>query len=185
MTRQRTRVLSPRALLAHRRSVRSFAPVADLDAEVVILGSMPGVASLAAGRYYAHPRNLFWPIMASVLGFDPAVAYESRLAHVVAARIALWDVVRSCIRAGSLDASIERPLPNDFARFFRTHGRIQRVFFNGAKAEALYRRLVLPSLPTGPITYVRLPSTSPANAAQPFERRLQAWREVRGLVARG
>jgi hypoxanthine-DNA glycosylase len=169
--------------LAHRSPVRSFAPIADLDAEVLILGSMPGVASLAAGCYYAHPRNLFWPIMAAVLGFDPAVAYESRLAHVVAARIALWDVLRSCIRAGSLDASIERALPNDFARFLRTHGRIRRVFFNGAKAEALYSRLVLPSVASCSIAYARLPSTSPANAAHPFERRLQAWRAVCGRVS--
>lgn len=170
-------------------AVASFAPAADRHAEILILGSMPGVASLVARRYYAHPRNVFWPIMARLFGFDPLDPYKARLAHLAGARIALWDVLRSCDRVGSLDVAIGRPVPNDFAAFLGSHQRIRQVLFNGTKAEALFRRLVLPSVALLPIAYTRLPSTSPANASQSFDRRFEAWRAVSGasgnLPARG
>ena len=162
--------------------VQSFAPVADRRAEVLILGSMPGRDSLAAGQYYAHPRNLFWRIMAAMLGFEPQLRYRDRLNALRAARIALWDVMHSCRRAGSLDASIEASTiePNDFASFFGRHRRIARVFFNGSTAEATYLRHVLPSVESLGLRYTRLPSTSPAHAALSFEMKLAAWRVVLG-----
>jgi hypoxanthine-DNA glycosylase len=141
---------------------------------------MPGRDSLAAGQYYAHPYNLFWKIMAAMLDFEPRTPYRGRLQALRAARIALWDVIRSCEREGSLDSDIRHGSikPNDFPAFFRTHPRIRRVFFNGAKANATYDRFVLPSVRSSELTYARLPSTSPAHAALSFDKKLAAWRAV-------
>ncbi|HNW44180.1 MAG TPA: DNA-deoxyinosine glycosylase [Elusimicrobiales bacterium] len=159
--------------------IHSFRPVADADAAFLILGSMPGAASLAAGQYYAHPRNLFWRIMGEVCGARAALPYPERLLALRAAGFALWDVLGSCVRPGSADADIERSSikPNNFAAFFREHPGIKQVFFNGAKAEECYRRYVLPAL--GPACrpgYRRLPSTSPAYASVPCERKLRVWK---------
>jgi hypoxanthine-DNA glycosylase len=163
--------------------VRSFAPVADRNAEILILGSMPGRASLAAGRYYAHPRNAFWPIAAALVGFDPAAPYAQRTRALKAARIALWDVLHSCTRPGSLDSRIAAGIANDFRGFFRRHRRIRRVYFNGAKAEACFAKLVRPRIDAPGLRFARLPSTSPAHAAISFERKLAAWRVVtRGIL---
>lgn len=162
--------------------VRSFDPVARPDAEVLILGSMPGEASLAAGRYYAHPRNAFWPILRSVLGVPPGAEYEQALAALQAARVALWDVLHSCHRDGSLDSSIvpDTQRPNDFAAFFAAHPRIDLVLFNGAKAEDAYRRHVRTEGIGASLAYLRLPSTSPANASWSFERKRDAWQNALG-----
>lgn len=160
--------------------VRSFGPIASHDAEVLILGSMPGRASLAAGQYYAHPRNAFWPIISELLQFDAASAYKIRVQALKSARIALWDVLESCTRRGSLDAMIDDDTlaANDFQAFFRAHQEIRRVYFNGVKAEACYRRHVLPGVASAPIFYSRLPSTSPANASLSFARKLCAWQVI-------
>jgi hypoxanthine-DNA glycosylase len=163
-----------------------FEPVADWDAEILILGSMPGRESLAAGQYYANRRNTFWKIMAELFGFDPNASYEHRLHGLKAARIALWDVLQSCTRVGSLDAKIdtESITVNDFQGFFHTHKKIRTVFFNGSKAESTYRRYVQPTVITVPVSYVRLPSTSPAHAALSYEQKLQAWKTALNLADR-
>ena len=162
--------------------VRSFPPIADARARVLILGSMPGKASLAAGQYYAHPQNLFWRILGDVTGADFALPYARRARALKACAIALWDVLESCSREGSLDSSIDDATSsaNDFASFYRDHARIAHVFFNGAKAEACYRRHVLPLLPVelGRIRYARLPSTSPANASMPRAHKQRAWQQA-------
>ena len=165
--------------------VHSFAPIVDRNARVLVLGSMPGQASLAAGQYYAHPQNAFWRIISELLQCDPASAYPARVAALKSARIALWDVLQSCTREGSLDAMIERDtqVANDFPAFFRKHRKIGHVYFNGAKAEACFRRHVAGKFSTGPIAYARLPSTSPANASLSFERKLRAWRMIVGHTA--
>jgi double-stranded uracil-DNA glycosylase len=159
--------------------LRSFAPIADRDARVLILGSMPGRASLQAGQYYAHRQNAFWRIAARLLDFDPGAPYRARARALRAARVALWDVLHSCVRQGSLDTMIRRDseTANDFRTFFRDHPKITRVFFNGAKAEASFRRHVLPEI-GAPLRYQRLPSTSPANASVPYARKLAAWRAI-------
>lgn len=156
--------------------VRGFAPVAAPDARILVLGSMPGVASLRQARYYAHPRNAFWPIAASALGFDPGLDYAARLRALQAAGVALWDVLQACERPGSLDADIrgDTLVANDFAAFLQRHPAIVRVCFNGGKAASLYRRHVLPGIADG-LEYIALPSTSPAHAAVSFQQKLEAW----------
>lgn len=159
---------------------RGFPPIAGPDATVLILGSMPGERSLAAQQYYAHPRNVFWRIMGELLGFDAAAGYAQRISALKRARIALWDVLDSCVRPGSLDADIESGTleVNDFDRFFRTHPEIEHVFFNGAAAETHYRRHVLPLLDAAPRRHARLPSTSPANAGLSYQEKFEVWRSV-------
>ncbi len=158
--------------------VRSFAPIGDVDATVLILGSMPGTASLAAAQYYAHPRNAFWSIMAALYSFDPHLPYAERIAALRRARIAVWDVIATCTRRGSLDTDIAAAdlEPNDFVSFFAVHPRILQVCFNGAKAESCFRRLVAANLPTTPLRYTRLPSTSPAHASLSTANKIRAWR---------
>ncbi len=160
--------------------VHSFPPIEGKDAEVLVLGSMPGQASLRAGQYFAHPRNAFWRVIAELLQFDPALQYPARIKQLEAARIALWDVLQSCEREGSLDSSIERgsQVPNDFRAFFRKHPSIKRVFFNGAEAQACFNRHALGQASAGRVTYQRLPSTSPAHASLSFKQKLRAWRVI-------
>ena len=157
----------------------AFAPVATPTARVLILGSMPGVASLDAVAYYAHPRNAFWTMMARLLGFDVTAPYAERLAALQDAGIALWDVLAACVRPGSLDADIEQSSIeiNDFEAFFATHPSIQRILLNGGAAFDLYRRHVLPTLGRGPAALARqrLPSTSPAYAAMPATEKYRHW----------
>lgn len=157
-----------------------FAPVANADAVVLVLGSMPGKASLAAGQYYAHPRNSFWPIMGELFGAHPGLPYKKRLQILKSSGIALWDVLASCTRSSSLDSHIEEGsiIPNDFESFFLCHPNIKRVFFNGTKAEQCFRRYVRPSLTRRSFPYQRLPSTSPANAGMSYGEKLNAWRIV-------
>ena len=159
--------------------IRSFAPIADRRARVLILGSMPGRASLAAGQYYAHKQNGFWRIVCGLLEIDPLAPYRKKVQAVKTAHIAVWDVLHSCVRRGSLDTMIENDseIANDFRAFFRSHRAITHVYFNGAKAEASFRRHVLPEIAVG-LRYTRLPSTSPANASLPWRRKLAAWRAV-------
>jgi len=99
--------------------IRSFPPVATSEARVLILGSMPGIASLTAGQYYAHPRNAFWRIMGKLVGAGPENPYDERLRILKKGGIALWDVLDSCVRPGSLDANISNETPNDFAIFLQ------------------------------------------------------------------
>lgn len=148
-------------------------------ARVLIVGSMPGAASLAAGRYYAHPRNGFWPIVGAVCGFDPNADYERRTAALQRAGIALWDVLQQCRRRGSLDSAIEASdrAVNDFAALFLAQPDLHTVLCNGGTAHGLFVRLVLPTLPRAPVVH-RLPSTSPAHAARTSGQKLAAWRTV-------
>ncbi|KZE31802.1 DNA-deoxyinosine glycosylase [Crenobacter luteus] len=148
-------------------------PVARPDARLLILGSLPGEASLAAAQYYAHPRNAFWPIMAALTGEDlVARAYPERLAALVSHRVALWDVVGRARRRGSLDAHIKDASANPLAELIATLPRLEAVAFNGATAA----RLGQPLLPDGLAVYA-LPSTSPAHTLA-FAAKLAAWRAL-------
>jgi hypoxanthine-DNA glycosylase len=162
--------------------VRSFPPIADERARVLVLGSMPSTASLAAGQYYAHPHNAFWPIMGELFGAGPQLPYSRRTAKLRSGRVAVWDVLQSCVRQGSMDGDIEADsiVPNDFVRFFAEHRHVRAVFCNGGTAHACYRRLVLPALRGAPalLPVVRLPSTSPANASLRLPQKLARWHAV-------
>jgi double-stranded uracil-DNA glycosylase len=160
--------------------IQSFAPIARNDARILILGSMPGRASLEAQQYYAHPQNSFWRIMAELLQTNHGAGYEERVELLKSARIAVWDVLHSCVREGSLDTSIEpdTQVANDFRAFFETHRQLTHVFFNGAKAQACFKQHVLKNLPGSSLSYLRLPSTSPANASSPYSQKLNTWRAI-------
>jgi hypoxanthine-DNA glycosylase len=160
--------------------IRSFAPIASRDARVLILGSMPGKKSLDAREYYAHKQNAFWRIVGELLGVDRHLPYRKRIQALKAARIAVWDVLHSCKRSGSMDSGIDRnsEIANDFHAFFRNHRKISHVFFNGARAAASYERNVLPELGIRALRYIRLPSTSPANASIAYERKREAWQMI-------
>ena len=161
------------------KKVESFQPISSRNARVLILGSMPGERSLDAGQYYAHPRNNFWKIMEEVTGLKAGAGYDERLQFLKARGIALWDVLHSCHRHGSLDAAIRRGSikVNDFNSFFQRHPEIHTVLFNGAAAEGYYRRYVVPVLEGGTKNLLRMPSTSPAHAAMSFRQKVSAWRK--------
>lgn len=166
--------------------IHSFAPIADLNAQVLILGSMPGIESLRQGEYYAHPRNHFWRLIGLMFEFNPALPYVERVQALMSSRIAVWDVLQSCTRQGSLDADIDKSsiVPNDFQSFFARHANITHVFFNGTTAEQIYRSKVLPTLDAPQLEYTRLPSSSPANASIAYERKIEAWRGILLLAAK-
>ena len=161
--------------------ITGFPPIANRRARVLVLGSMPSEASLAAGRYYAYRHNQFWRIAGAILGFEPDAPYARRKAALVKAGIALWDVVESCVRKGSLDSAIREDSirANDFAGFLAMHPGIRRVCFNGRKAESAWRRRVEPTLPKNrKLDYRLLPSTSPAHAGMGYRSKLRVWRSA-------
>lgn len=154
--------------------VHSFPPLIAANPRVLILGSMPGIASLHANRYYAHPRNQFWPILGELLGFDPSTDYAARVQALHAAGIAVWDVLAECVRDGSLDTAIDTrsEQPNDIPGLLATHPGIRRIVLNGGKASRSLRR----HFPRLPIDCITLPSTSPAHASMSLPRKRAAWR---------
>jgi hypoxanthine-DNA glycosylase len=165
---------------------RGFAPLAGTQVRLVVLGSLPGRASLAAGQYYAQPRNAFWLLMGELFDAGPAQSYPARVAALTAHGIAVWDVCAAARREGSLDAAIDRDsvCVNDFSAFFAAHPGVQHVAFNGQAAAELYRRGVLPGLSARWAALPRetLPSTSPAHATLSFAEKLQRWRVLQKLV---
>jgi hypoxanthine-DNA glycosylase len=166
---------------------RGFPPIAAPDARLLILGSLPGRASLAAQQYYAQPQNAFWRIMDALFDAGPDVPYAERADRLRASGIALWDVCSEAARPGSLDAAIDLDsvVTNDFERFFGQHPRIAHVCVNGGMAHRLYARRVRPILPE-PLASLPLhlmPSTSPAHASLRFAQKLQRWRLLESLLA--
>ncbi len=158
--------------------LNSFPPVCPRNPRVLILGSMPGEESLRRGQYYAHPRNAFWPLMAALLEEALPAEYAARKEMLLRHSIALWDVVGTCYRKGSLDQNIREEELNDFASLFTACPGITQVFCNGTRAYTLFKGRF--SLPDG-IELLRLPSTSPAHAV-PFERKLASWRKIRDAL---
>lgn len=157
--------------------VECFPLIADARATCLILGSMPGIASLNARQYYAHRQNAFWRIMAGVTGVSADAAYDQRARALQGAKIAVWDVLQSCERPGSLDASIRRDseIANDFVTFFALYPNITRVLFNGGTAAASFKRHCAALLRHPRLNFQRLPSTSAAHASQRFELKQAAW----------
>lgn len=152
---------------------KSFDPVISSSSEILVLGSMPGDESLRKNEYYGNPRNQFWRILYSLFGREKEEGYEKRLAFALDHKIALWDVIESCQREGSLDSNIKEALPHDFENLYQKYPRIQVILFNGGKAYDVYRRQVGLTLKEG-LIYHSLPSTSPANT-QRYEDKLEKW----------
>lgn len=152
-----------------------FPPIASTDAKILILGSLPGQRSLELAQYYAHRQNAFWRIMAELFGVEGD--YANRCRQLMAHRIAVWDVLASSVRPGSMDADIqlESARANDFAGFLSDHGQIRRICFNGRKAEALFTRFVISEFSSTHLEFISLPSTSPANAAMSFDEKRDVW----------
>ncbi len=153
------------------RRFKGFAPVIDAGVRVLVLGSFPSSASLAAHQYYGHPRNQFWPILGEILG-EPLVslAYPDRLDRVLAHRVGIWDVYAACGRTGSLDSQIRAPRANEFGSLPRLAPRLRAVAFNGQTAGRFQARIA----ELGYACAV-LPSTSPAHAGRRFEEKLALW----------
>lgn len=153
----------------------AFPPIVGQSCKILILGSMPSEQSLAKHQYYGNPRNGFWPILLDVFGADPSLDYEHRCRLIVDHKLALWDVLRSCRREGSLDSAIMDAEVNDFQLFFSRCPTIETVCFNGGKAYELYKRHI--GLNREGIRYIKLPSTSPAYTLS-FDKKKALWREA-------
>jgi hypoxanthine-DNA glycosylase len=163
-----------------------FPPIAGNDPVVLVLGSLPGKKSIAEQQYYAHPRNVFWKIMGALFEARTELPYEERVNVLKENRIALWDVLHSSLRPGSLDSSIRMQSVkcNDFDAFLKCHTGVASICFNGKKAAGIFARLaaeaVLRQYPH--LQLITLPSTSPAHAAMPFAEKLSRWSVVKTIV---
>ncbi|MEM9333951.1 MAG: DNA-deoxyinosine glycosylase [Pseudomonadota bacterium] len=153
----------------------SFPPIEAPGARVLVLGSLPGTASIEAKQYYAHPRNAFWTIMAELA--DARGDYEARCGALMRRGIMVWDVLAQSVRPGSLDASIrmDTAVANDFAAVFQRQPDIELVALNGRKAADMFRRF---ARPPAHVRSATLPSTSPAYAALSIPKKLERWRDV-------
>jgi methylated-DNA-[protein]-cysteine S-methyltransferase len=160
--------------------IRSFDPVIDEDARVLILGSMPGKVSLEKAQYYAHPRNKFWILLYSVFDMQPDPDYKQKIAFLKSRKIALWDVFKECRRTGSADSDILNPVVNDFIGLLNTHPGIKSVLFNGTKAAQIFKKNS-GQIRSG-ISFFTLPSSSPANAGISLEDKLKAWIKIKDLL---
>lgn len=161
-----------------------FPPASAPSARILILGSFPGVTSLEKQQYYAYPRNSFWNILLSLFDLSDSLAYADRIAALIQRNIALWDVLYSCSRLGSLDSAIESRtiVVNDFSTFFTAHPLIKAIFFNGSRAETEFIKKVAPDVNLKHIMLHKLPSTSPAMAALTIDQKQEAWRIIRNYI---
>ena len=154
-----------------------LAPLVSTQTRLLILGSFPGVASLQAQQYYGHPRNHFWPILSTIYGYSQdkmrASSYEKRSNWLLDQKLGVWDVYAACEREGSLDSAICAAKLNDFSQLLHLCPNLQAIAHNGGESFKHAKHTQLLGLPV-----YKLPSTSPANAAWSFERKLAAWREV-------
>jgi hypoxanthine-DNA glycosylase len=164
--------------------VRSFSAAYSGQPKVLVLGSIPGVASLEAVQYYAHPRNSFWPIMADYFGFDAGLPYEQRLAVLNQHGVALWDVLQQCERQGSLDSAIRKHSiqVNPILEFARSLGSLQLIMLNGGKASSEFDKYFLEPLKAEGVRSISLPSTSPAFAAMPMLEKQRQWHDALDTV---
>ena len=157
-----------------------FPFIADAQTNRMIIGSMPGVASLNAGQYYAHPRNAFWKIVARLFEVPyPFENYDAKLSLLLKNRIGLWDVFASCDRNGSLDSDIRNAVTNDFEAFFKRHPNVKVLYFNGGKAYQSFEKSFKNNSFIQNLTLFPLPSTSPANARLTFNEKTKAWTVIK------
>ncbi len=162
-----------------------FPAIAKPDATILILGSMPGQKSLEENQYYAHPRNSFWPIICDLFDVNETLNYQQRKQLLYDHKIALWDVLKSAYRKGSLDSNIDSSTikVNDFNLFLTKHNKIKNIFFNGGKAEQLFKKEVLFQLKQSKeLQFYKLPSTSPAHAAMNMQEKLDQWKIIKQSI---
>jgi double-stranded uracil-DNA glycosylase len=169
----------PGGSAAARPAKRSFPPIVGAQARVLVLGTLPGEESLRRGEYYAHPRNLFWPIIFALFGEPLALNYPERLAFLAAHRIAVWDVCEVGERERSADTTIRLERPNAIDRLLDQHPLIRAVAFNGTTARRLYHRHFSRR---EALSYLALPSTSPAHATIDFPAKLARWTVLREIL---
>lgn len=158
-------------------------PVSDEDAEVLILGSMPSEESLKRNEYYGNKRNHFWKIMFLLFNSPELTEYQDKLAFLKARKIALWDVIKTCRREGSLDVNIRDEEPNDLEGFIETHPKIRLIVCNGTKSFTSYKKHIgLGRFPG--VEVVKLPSTSPVPGKynKTLEGKLQEWEIIRSFL---
>jgi hypoxanthine-DNA glycosylase len=160
-----------------------FAPIAAADARVLILGSLPSQQSLQKREYYGNPQNAFWRVMGELFDAGPEIPYRERADILKRHGIAVWDVLQSSVRPGSMDAAIDlkSATPNDFRMFYDDHPKLELLCFNGKKAAELYERLVAPQ-GIGTINNIEfrtMPSTSPAYASMKLDKKVRHWSVVR------
>ncbi|WP_127470708.1 DNA-deoxyinosine glycosylase [Thiomicrorhabdus aquaedulcis] len=159
--------------------IKGFEPVIPPSPKVLLLGTMPSVASLQQDFYYAHPRNAFWPIMAALFNQStPLVHQADKVAVLQHAGILLWDVLAACQRHGSLDSAIQQPVANDFSALFTRFLTLKTVVFNGQKAQQLFYKHALKqqNLPND-LVFITLPSSSPAHASLTLDDKRLLWQE--------
>lgn len=155
--------------------MRSFRPVIDQRARILILGSMPGPESLRLRQYYGFSGNHFWRILFDLLEVKPPASYSEKIALLKESRIALWDVAGTCLRVGASDSSIRQAVPNKIPALLGRYKALHTIFINGKTAEALYRKYFSDQIQ---IAAYYLPSTSPANASMPYAQKLEKWRMI-------
>ena len=158
----------------------SFSPIVAPNSRVLILGSLPGEASLAASRYYAHPQNQFWRLIGAVIGRDIAsLDYDARLAALIAAQIGLWDTVASALRTGSLDGALREVEQAALPALVSTLPALRAIGFNGATAAKIGRK----ALGKTALTLIDLPSSSPAHAVMSFAQKAEQWKSLGEYIA--
>lgn len=160
--------------------ISAFSPIVASNSKILILGSIPSVKSLTEQQYYGNPQNAFWWIMGHLLRFDNTIDYKLRTSQLLENKIALWDVLQSCERQGSLDSAIKSTsiVPNDFKELLQKYPSINKILFNGTKSETEFKKRVLPTIKKShpDIQYQLLPSSSPAMATLSKSAKLAIWK---------
>lgn len=159
--------------------IKSFPSLSNPEAKVLLLGTMPGAMSLSLNEYYGHPRNHFWKLMAAVLGETLPSDYKLKKEMLLQNKIAVWDVLHTCKRQGSLDSAIIEEIPNDFSGFLKEHPNIRLIAFNGQKAAVFFKKHI--GIHQG-YDFITLPSTSPANVGKSFEQKLKEWEIIKYYI---
>lgn len=166
----------------------SFAPFIDSESQVLILGTAPGELSLKQNQYYANPKNQFWYILEKAYDGEVGQTYEAKLTFLQNDHVALWDVLETFERKGSLDSSLRQTKPNDFARFLQAYPSLRHIVFNGSKAQKLFRQLVQRNLGEAAqdVNYITLPSTSstPGKHVKTTDDKIEEWAVLKNLAQR-
>jgi hypoxanthine-DNA glycosylase len=167
----------------HNQKVLSLDPIIDKNSQVLILGSMPGVESLTKKQYYANQRNHFWKIIFTIFDKEDSLDYSSRISFLHEYKIALWDVIHSCQRIGSLDSDIKYEKPNEIEKFLESYPNIKLILFNGGKSYEVFKKHIGLSSFSG-IDLIKLPSTSPTPGknVKSYEEKLKEWNIIKKYV---